>query len=185
MDDVGQPGDAEGVDDHVADHHRPHRREHLAVVALRGQPATDRCGDDEAEEVAAGGSGGHRPPMGVVGVPRDADHAERHVERHGQSAALPAEGRAGDEDAEGLTGDRHRGEGQVDVDLCKQAHEQGCTSDEGDIREDRARDQVSEDSTLRGDGEGDWAGHQGRLLSGSWTHTIGQAGTVGDHRRST
>ena len=174
MDDVSEPRHTEGIDDDISDDHRTHGSEDLAVIALGSQQSADGSGDDEAEQVATSRTGRNRPAVGVVRVPRDADHAECHVQRHGQSATLPTQCRTGDEDTEGLARDRDGCEREVDVDLSQYTDEQGSSSDECDVREDRSRNQVGEDTTLRGDGKGYWASHRGRLLSGSWSCTLGQ-----------
>ena len=86
--------------------------------------------------------------MRVVRVPRDADDAEHHVERHGDRSALPAQCRTGQEHPKGLTGDRHRGEREVNVDLRQDTHEECRSDNQRDVGDDGSRNQVSEDTTL-------------------------------------
>ena len=106
-----------------------------AIPAELGQPADEDARDGEPDEVAAGGADEDRQPALALGEERQADQAERDVQRdRGEPTAGPE--RAGrDQHAEGLAGQRDRR--TDDVDLGGQEDEQRAGHHERDVADAR------------------------------------------------
>jgi hypothetical protein len=135
-----QPRNADGVNDHLSDEHRADRASKRPIPATLGQPADDERRQRITPQIPARGERrvDLEQPAGAMSPLRKEMHSKcalGEVEQHRRCSPKWAERHSDQQNAEGLTGDRNRGERKFDRPLGEAAHQQ--TSGDGQAGHDQ------------------------------------------------
>src|SRR5215211_1614486 len=165
----------EGVDDQVAGDHGHDRPRRGPVPAALGHPPDQRRRDQEPDDVAERRRlehAGAALPLGEPGHP--GGEPERQVQHHPGQGAAPAEGGRAEQHGEGLPGDRHRCERELDGDLGGQPGEGGEPEHQDGVADAVARQHV---------GQHESAGSaEGALRHGHWLLLLSFGSVAGARR---